>query len=158
MPVKGLQGAVVDAYAVAHIVADNDLVLFHTQGQNLLLRQGDGLVAGLADKTGDAADVADDVVAHLSHELIGQVGPVGGHGIGGCYGAESYCAFVGAFVAHHTHALYGQQYHAGLPYLVVEVPVAQAADEDVVGILQYAYLFGGDVAKDTYGQTRTGKG
>lgn len=30
----------------------------------------------------DAADLVDDVVADAGHEIVGQMGPVGGHGVG----------------------------------------------------------------------------
>ena len=38
---------------------------------------------------------------------------------------------------------------------IFSLPVAQPLDEDVIGILQDAYLFAGNVAQDTYSQTRT---
>ena len=94
----------------------------------------------------------------MGQEVVGEVGPVGCHGVGGGYGTQGHGAFVGAFVAHHSHALHGQEYHAGLPNLVVEIPVAQALYEDVVGFLQDVYFFGGDVAEDAYGKSGTGEG
>ena len=78
----------------------------------------------------------------LAKEFVGQVCPVGSHGVGRCDGAECYCVFVSAFVAHYAYALYGQEDCAGLPYFVVEVPVAQTLDEDVVGLLEHVYFSG----------------
>ena len=86
------------------------------------------------------------------------MGPVGGHGVGGGDGAEGYGAFVCALVAHYAYALDGEEYHSGLPDLVVESGVAEALDEDVVGILEDAYFLGGDVAEDADGETRAREG
>lgn len=55
----------------------------------------------------DAAHVVDDQVGDLGHELVGEMGPVGGHGVGGGDGSEGYGALVGAFVAHDAYALHG---------------------------------------------------
>ena len=46
--------------------------------------------------------------------------PVGCHGIGGSNGTQGHCTFIGAFVTHHAHTLYGQKNDARLPDLMVE--------------------------------------
>ena len=113
--------------------------------------------------------------------------PVGRHGIGRSDGTEGHRLLIGALIAHHTDTLHGEEHHAGLPNLVVErnldfallgsiightgrqkatcfhhvhldFVVAQAADEDVVGILQHAHLFGRDVAQNAHGQSGAGEG
>ena len=91
--------------------------------------------------------------------------PVGCHGICTGYGAQCYGTFVSTFIAHYTYTLYRQQDYTCLPYLVIQgcfvaigifgLPVAEALDEDVIGILQNTYLLAGDIAQDTYSQTRT---
>ena len=107
----------------------------------------------------DTLHLVDDVVRDLGKELVGQVSPVGSHGIGAGDGAECHGILVGAFVAHHAYAPHiGEQDGACLPYLVVESPVAEALDEDVVGILQDAHLLGCDGAEDAHGQSRSGEG
>ena len=112
--------------------------------------------------------MVDDVGRHLCHKLVGQVRPVGRHGVGAGHGAQCHGTLVSALVAHHAHALYGQKHHARLPNLVVKAllaafrvggfPFAQPADKDVVGILQHAHLLGRDVAENTHCQAGTGEG
>lgn len=74
------------------------------------------------DVVGDAVHAAhfvDDLVGNFGKEVVGEAGPVGSHGVGGGNGAECHGAFIGAFIAHNAHALYGEEYHSGLPYLVI---------------------------------------
>ncbi len=84
--------------------------------------------------------------------------PVGGHGVGGGDGAQSHSTFVCALVAHYTYALYREQYHAGLPYLVIQAMVTEPLDEYMVSFLKYMYFLGGDVAEYAHGQTGTREG
>ena len=66
---------------------------------------------------------------------------------------------VGALVAHHAYGAYGgEQHDARLPDVIVEPPLAQATDIDVVGLLEYAHLLGRDVAQDADGKSRSGEG
>ena len=81
--------------------------------------------------------------------------PVGCHGIGTCNGTQRHSTLVGALITHHANALHGQQDYAGLPNLVVKVPVAQSLNENVVGILQYLDFFACDVAENAHGKTRS---
>ena len=83
--------------------------------------------------------------------------PVGGHGVGACNGAESYGTLVGSFVSHHSDALHGEEDCACLPHFVIEIPVAEALDEYVVGFLEDAHFLGGDVAKDAHCESGTGE-
>ena len=91
-----------------------------------------------------------------------------------------------ALVAHYAYRAYCREEHgASLPDLIVErnlnltvlhvggnagckyaacvltgeanLIVAQATDVDIVSVLKDAYLLGSDVAKDTYGKTRSGE-
>ena len=84
--------------------------------------------------------------------------PVCGHCVGRSDGAECNGTFIGALVTHDTHALDGEQDCSGLPYFVIEVPVAEAADENVVGVLKDAYFLGGDVTEDSNGKAGSGEG
>ena len=106
----------------------------------------------------DAAHVVDDQIGDLGHEFVGEMGPVGGHGVGGGDGSEGYGALVGAFVAHYAYALHGQEDGSGLPNFVVQIPAAEAVDEDVVGFLKHAHFFGCDVAEDAHCQAGAGEG
>ena len=83
--------------------------------------------------------------------------PVGCHGVGAGHGTQGHCTLVCALVAHHAHALHRQQNHASLPNLVVEVPVAEALDENVVGILKNFHFLASDVAEDAHCQARSGE-
>lgn len=129
----------------------NDSLLFPLDG-------GRGFGTDVVGHAVHAFDFVDDFIGHLGQEIVGQMGPIGGHGIGGGDSPEHHGLFVGALVAHHADRLHGQQNDAGLPYLVVEAPVAQALDKDVVGFLQDADFFGGDVAQYSHPQARTREG
>lgn len=106
----------------------------------------------------DAANFVDDLVRYFSQEVVGQMGPVGGHGVGRSHGAERHGTFVGAFVAHDAYALNRKEDGSCLPHFVIEVPVTEPLDEDMVGFLQDGNLFGGDVAEDTHCKSGTGEG
>ena len=69
----------------------------------------------------DPFDLVDDVVADLGEEVIREMEPVGGHGVGGDNGAESHRILVGAFITHHSHTLDRQQDNPGLPDGVIKV-------------------------------------
>lgn len=105
-----------------------------------------------------AAHVVDYLVAHVGQKIVGEVGPVGCHGVGRRHGAQRHGLLVCAFVAHYAHALHRQQNNSGLPYLVIQTAVAQTLDKYMVGLLKYAHLLGRDVAENTHGQTRPGEG
>lgn len=106
----------------------------------------------------DSFDLVDDVVADLCHEVIGQMRPVGGHGIGRGHCTECYGALVSTLIAHHTYTLHRQKDCTSLPHLVIQVPVTQSLNEDIVSLLEHSYLLGGDVAEDAHCQTRAREG
>ena len=83
--------------------------------------------------------------------------PVRRHGV--CTGDSTKrdSPFISPFVSHHTHAAHGKQDDTRLPHLAIQSPLSQSTDEDVVGVLQDAHLFWGDVAKDTHGKPRSGE-
>ena len=75
--------------------------------------------------------------------------PVGSHRVCARHSPQSDRILVSAFIAHHTDTSYvGEQNGSSLPDLVVESPVAQSLDEDIVGILQDANLFGSNRSED----------
>ena len=113
--------------------------------------------------------------------------PVRRHCIGGSHCAECHGLLIGAFVAHHSHTLHGEENHTGLPNLVVErnfyfsvsrrtgrhaggehapslihvhadLIIAQAANENVVSFLQHPYFLARDVAENAHRQSGTGEG
>ena len=92
----------------------------------------------------------------LGEKVVGESCPVGGHGVGRCDSAQSHGAFVGAFVAHHSYALHGKEYHSGLPYRIVEAMVAETLYEYGIGLLQHGHLFRSDVAENSDCQPRPG--
>ena len=64
-------GAVGDAHAVAHLIADHDFPLLYAQSGYIGVGQGDGFVS-LAQKAGDAPDVTDDVPGLVVHDHLHQ--------------------------------------------------------------------------------------
>ena len=61
---------------------------------------------------------------------------------------------IGTLIAHHAHtADGGEQNDASLPDLIVKSPLTQGSDINIVGILKDAYLFRGNIAQDTDGET-----
>ena len=96
--------------------------------------------------------------------------PVGGHAVGGNHCAQSDGVFIATLVAHHADRLHRQQNSACLPDAVVQVvghlirigsaweftrPVAQAFDEDVVGIAKDAEFLFGHFTQDADAQARS---
>ena len=76
VPMKLARGPSVILHGIAHVVQHHDLVLFHAQCSDLLLRQGDGFV-GLSYEAGDATDVADQMPGvicqdHLNEDVTGE--------------------------------------------------------------------------------------
>ena len=51
----------------------------------------------------DALDLTDDAVGDIGEEVVGQVCPVGCHGVGGGDGAQGYGILVGALIAHDAY-------------------------------------------------------
>ena len=93
------------------------------------------------------------------------MGPVGSHGVGRGNGTQGHGVLIGALIAHHAHrADSGEQNDACLPHLIIQRLavgvdiIAQSADVDVVGVLQYAHLLGRDVAENADGQAGTREG
>lgn len=62
--------------------------------------------------------------------------PVCGHGIGAGYRTQGNCALVSTLVTHYAHALDRKQNHSCLPYLIIQVPIAQSLNKDIIRILQ----------------------
>ena len=90
--------------------------------------------------------------------------PVGRHGIGAGYGTQGNRVLVGAFVAHNAYtADCRQQNGTSLPYFIVENfavfanVVLHVLDVNVVSILQNAYLFAGNIAKNAHCQAWSGE-
>lgn len=118
----------------------------------------------------DPFDLVDDVVADLGEEVVREMEPVGGHGIGGDNGAESHRILVGAFITHHSHTLDRQQDNSGLPDGVIKVRglhtrigsgrkvkggaiiFTKPFYEYVVGLAENVQFLFGDVAYDTDGE------
>lgn len=100
--------------------------------------------------------MVDDVIGYFGKEVVGEVGPVGCHGICRSDGTKCYGALICALVAHYPYALHGEQYYPCLPYLVIQAVVAQTLDEDVVGFLEHMHFFRSDVAEYAHCQAGAG--
>lgn len=134
-----------------------------------------------------ATYLINNLVAYLGHEVVRQMCPVGCHCIGTGYSTQGYGMLVGTLIAHHTYTANSRKQDGTcLPDLIVErnldlailhisrdtssqhlaglfatqlnLVIAQAADIDIVGILQDTYLLRSDIAQDTNSQARTREG
>lgn len=62
---------------------------------------GCGRFAGdVVHHAGDAVDLVDDAVRHMTEEVIGQMGPVGCHKVDGLDGAQGNDPVIFAAIAH----------------------------------------------------------
>src|SRR5919107_2331434 len=57
----------------------------------------------------DAGDLVDDAVGDALEEVVGETGPVGGHGVVGGDGPDDDRVGVGSGVAHHADGVDGRQ-------------------------------------------------
>ena len=90
----------------------------------------------------DPFDLVDDVVADLGEEVIREMEPVGGHGVGGDNGAESVIKVRGL----HTRIGSGRKVKGGA--IIFTKPFY----EYVVGLAENVQFLFGDVAYDTDGE------
>src|SRR5207253_11004822 len=65
--------------------------------------------------------------------VIGEAGPVGGHGVFGGDGAHGDGVAVGAEVAHHADGLGAGEHGEGLPEVAVEAGALDLVHNDPVG-------------------------
>ena len=93
---------------------------------SLPLDRGRGFGADVQDDPVDAAHLVDDAVRDLLEEFVGQLGPIGGHGVFGFDDADGAGFFVGAGVAHDADRADGQEDGEVLPCLLY---TSDAADE-----------------------------
>lgn len=93
-------------------------------------------------------DRVDDAGGHLGQELGGEGVGVGRHVVGGLDGAQQDDVLVHALVAHDAHGAAGVQRREGLPDLVVQAGLADAGDEDVVGLAHHLDALGRRLAQD----------
>ena len=68
--------------------------------------------------------------------------PISRHGICRCHSTQSNRSFISTFISHYAHRLYRQQDNSCLPYFIIQSPVTQSLDEDIVSILQNTYFSG----------------
>ena len=91
-------------------------------------------------------------------QVVGQPGPVGGHGVVGGDGPDDDGVGVGAPVAHDPDGAHGGEHGEALPQLAVEAGPADLLDHDGVGGPQDLGPLGGDLADDAHGQAGPGEG
>src|SRR5829696_2171130 len=105
----------------------------------------------------DARDLVDDAARQRLEHVVGQAGPVGGHGVLAGDRPDDDRVGVGALVAHHAHRPDVGQHGERLPDLAFETCPAQLLADDVVGVLEHGDLVGRDVADDAHGEPRAGE-
>ena len=135
----------------------------------LKLNRRGGLAGYVVEDAVHAGDFGDDAAAHAVQQVVGQLRPVGGHGVGALHGAHDDGVPVGALVAHDAHGADVRQRGEVLPHGVLAVALAglleqalvvgvQLLAHDGVGVLQDLQLLGVHVADDADGQTRAREG
>lgn len=85
----------------------------------------------VADAVG-AGDLGDDAAGDPRQHVVGQLRPVGGHGVAGLDGAQDDRALVGALVAHDADGLDVRQHREVLPAAVLGVALAGLLEEALV--------------------------
>ena len=83
--------------------------------------------------------------------------PISRHGICRCHSTQSNRSFISTFISHYAHRLYRQQDNSCLPYFIIQSPVTQSLDEDIVSILQNTYFFRSNISQNTHCQSRSRK-
>ena len=87
-----------------------------------------------------AGNLGNDAAGDAGKHVVGQLGPVGGHGIAGLDGSQDDRALVGALVAHNANGLDIGQDRKVLPAAVLGVALA--------GLLKHCLLYTSDAADD----------
>ena len=108
-------------------------------GQNpvslLPLDRRGGLGGDVVAHAVGARHLGHDAARDLRQQLVGQLRPVGGHGVGAFHGAQYDGALVGALVAHDAYRLDVGQHGEVLPAAVLGVALAGLLEQVlVVGI------------------------
>ena len=106
----------------------------------------------------DARHLVDDAARHRLQDVVGQPGPVGGHGVLAGHRPDDDRVGVGALVAHDPHRADVGQHRERLPDLPLQAGLAQLLPHDGVGVLQHRHLLRRDLADDPHGQARPGNG
>src|SRR5215212_6373085 len=90
-----------------------------------------------------AGDFVYDAVGDAFQEVVGEAGPVGGHGVVGGDGPNDYGVGVGSGVAHYADGVDGREDGEALPELAVEAGGAYFVLQDRVGPAEYLQALGG---------------
>ena len=105
----------------------------------------------------DPLDLVDEARGDALHQVVGQSGPVGRHGIVAGDGADDNGIGIGAPVAHHAHGADGRQHGEALPQLAVQAGPADLLDDDGIGVAQNLGPLPRDLPDDAHAQPGTGE-
>jgi hypothetical protein len=83
--------------------------------------------------------------------------PIGSHSIGRGNSPQSHHIFIGSFISHDTNRLDRQQDGPSLPDTVIESKPVQGLNIYVIGFLDQAYFFTGDLTKNPDSKSGPGK-
>ena len=144
--------------AALKIAGQNPVVLLPLDGRG---RLGRDVVAHAVG----AGNLGNDAAGDAGQHVVGQLGPVGGHGIAGLDGTQDDRALIGALVAHNADGLNVGQDREILPAAVLGVALAgllkqtlvvsiQLLAHDSVGVLEDLELLLIDRTDNADGQTR----
>lgn len=116
-----------------------------------------------------AGDLGNDAARNAGQHVVGQLGPVGGHGIAGLDGTQDDRALIGALVAHNADGLDVGQDREILPAAMLGVALTGLLKQTLVvgvellahnsiSVLEDFELLLIDRTDDADGQTGPGKG
>src|SRR3990172_5120055 len=106
----------------------------------------------------DRRNLVHDAVGHASQEVVGEMGPVRGHGVFGGDGADGDDVAVGAVVANNVQGAAVGEDGERLPEVAVHGGALHLVHHDPVAGAQRVQLLAGDLADDADGEAGSGEG
>ena len=117
------------------------------------------LGGAIEDDAVDLAAFVGDARGDRGEHIVGDTGPVGGHGVFRADRAQDDRRAVGALVALDADRVNVSQKHdRALPDVAVETGLGEFLAGDGVGLAQQVEALLGDLADDADAETRTGNG
>jgi predicted ATPase/class 3 adenylate cyclase len=146
-----------DAYARGLALSFED-ALDLVAGRLFPFDGGGGFAGDVEDDAIDLGDLVGDPGGDPGQHVVGEPGPVGGHGVFAGDRAEHDGVAVAAAIALDAdRADVGEQDHGALPDQGVEAGRGHLLPHDRVGLAQDGQAFRGDLADDPDGQARAGE-
>src|SRR5690606_35528314 len=125
--------------------------------KSLPLDGGGRFGTDVEDDAGNVANLIGDAAGYLVQQIVGQAGPVGGHGVLGLDDAQRDDVGVVALVADDADGLDRQEHGEGLPDLPIPAALHHFVLENGVGLTENLETGRGDVAGDTPAEAGAGE-